>query len=56
MNMILFSLAQVNNLDSALPKLDDDYSSGVPWMIVVAFVVGILAIAFKRSGRSHLDR
>jgi hypothetical protein len=32
-----------------------DASTGVTWMIIAAAVGGILVIAFKTSGRSHLD-
>ena len=55
MNYLFLTLAQVINRDPALPFLDDEYSTGATWMIIAALVIGILAIAFKSSHRTHLD-
>lgn len=58
MNSLLLSiLAQVpiDQLDRSAPALRDEASTGVTWMIITAIVLGILAISFKNSRRSHLE-
>ena len=47
--------AQIQSPDGTIPKISDPNSSLLPWMIALAFAIGVLAVAFKNSKRSHLD-
>lgn len=47
--------AQIQNPDGTVPRISDPNSSLMPWLVAVVFAVGILAVAFKNSKRSHLD-
>jgi hypothetical protein len=55
MKIVTDIVAQVQGLDPGLPQLSGEVSMGMPWLIVAVAVAGILVIAFKTSGRSHLD-
>jgi hypothetical protein len=48
-------LAQVKDLDLALPSLQGDVPTGMTWVIIGVLAAGILLVAFKSHGRSHLD-
>lgn len=57
MNQLLGNfVAEVSRLNPALPPLDDtEASTSFAWVIIFVFIVLILLVAFKTSGRTNAD-
>ena len=54
--MLLNLLAQIpsDKLDQVAPKDQNEGSTMVAWMIIGVLALGIIAVAFKTSKRTHM--